>query len=341
MATRNIGDFQARFIVPVLNQILVSTSRGLTIHGLDHLDKSKRYLYISNHRDIILDSALMNVKMHESGFNPTEIAIGSNLLIFPWINDLVRINRSFIVKRNIPVKQMLEASHLLSHYIRETIVKGSDSIWIAQREGRAKDGNDMTQPSLLKMLNMSNKADFVAGFQDLNIVPMAISYEIEPCGNEKVAELKKRMADPNFHKTEKDDLMSMMSGLKNQKGQIHIQFGQPIPESVLRHIGCEPQPNERLRLLAEYIDTEIYNSYRLFANNFIAYDLYYRTNKYQSRYTLEQKEAFVTLTHERLRLVNEDIDDAMQLWLNMYANPVCNFEKLATGTKMQVADSLK
>ena len=217
LSTKTIEVFQDKFVVPMINQILATSSDGLSMQGLDDLDKNQRYLYISNHRDIILDSALLNVKMHASGFSPTEIAIGSNLLIFPWINDLVRINRSFIVKRNIPVKEMLASSRHLSSYIRQMITKGSDSIWIAQREGRAKDGNDSTQPALLKMLNMSNSNGFFEGFKELKIVPMAISYEIEPCGNEKVAELKKRESDPNFQKTEKDDLMNMVSGLSNVK----------------------------------------------------------------------------------------------------------------------------
>lgn len=324
---KSIEDFQGQFVVPVINQILAASSRGLTVEGLDELDKSQRYLYISNHRDIILDAALMNVKMHASGFSPTEIAIGSNLLIYPWINDLVRINRSFIVKRNIPVKQMLTSSKHLSHYIRHMITRGSDSIWIAQREGRAKDGNDLTQPALLKMLNMSNSNDFFEGFKELQIIPMAISYEVEPCGNEKVSELKKRQLDPNFQKTEKDDLMSMVSGLSNQKGQIHIQFGKQIDEDILHRIAAEPGPNERLKLLAEQIDKEIYKNYRLFSNNYIAYDLYFKTSKYADRYALEEKESFLKLTHNRLKLVNEDIEDSMVLWLKMYASPVYNFEK--------------
>jgi len=324
---KSIEVFQDQFIVPVINQILEASSRGLTMQGLEELDKSKRYLYISNHRDIILDAALMNVKMHASGFSPTEIAIGSNLLIYPWINDLVRINRSFIVKRNIPVKQMLTSSRLLSQYIRQMITGGSDSIWIAQREGRAKDGNDLTQPALLKMLNMSNSNGFFEGFKELQIIPMAISYEIEPCGNEKVAELKKRQLDPNFQKTEKDDLMSMVSGLSNQKGEIHIQFGKQIDEDILHRIAAEPGPNERLKLLAEQIDKEIYKNYKLYANNFIAYDRYFKTNKYSDRYTQEEKESFLELTHSRLKLVNEDIEDSMVLWLKMYATPVYNYEK--------------
>ena len=329
--TKSIEVFQDKFVVPLINKILASSSHGLTMNGLEELDKNTRYLFISNHRDIILDVALMNVEMHASGFRSTEIAIGSNLLIYPWINDLVRINRSFIVKRNIPVKEMLVSSRHLSSYIRHMITKGGDSVWIAQREGRAKDGNDITQPALLKMLNMSNGNGFFEGFRELRIVPMAISYEIEPCGNEKVAELKKRQADPNFQKTEKDDMMSMVSGLSNQKGRIHIQFGKQIDDEVLHHIAIEPGMNERLKLLAEQIDKEIYRNYRLFPNNYIAYDLYFKTTKYASQYSDAQKVSFIELTHQRLKLVNEDIADSMELWLKMYATPVYNHEKFVLG----------
>jgi hypothetical protein len=329
--TTSIEVFQDKFIVPLINRILTASSDGLTMNGLEELDKNTRYLFISNHRDIILDSALMNVEMHASGFRSTEIAIGSNLLIFPWINDLVRINRSFIVKRNIPVKEMLVSSRHLSAYIRQLITRGADSVWIAQREGRAKDGNDITQPALLKMLNMSCGNGFFEGFKELKIVPMAISYEIEPCGNEKVAELKKRQADPNFQKTEKDDLMSMVSGLSNQKGRIHIQFGKQIDEDVLHQIAVEPGMNERLKLLAEQIDKEIYRNYRLFPNNYIAYDLFFKTEKYASQYSEAQKASYIELTHQRLQLVNEDIAESMELWLKMYATPVYNHEKFVLG----------
>ena len=329
--TKSIEVFQDKFVVPLINKILASSSHGLTMNGLEELDKNTRYLFISNHRDIILDVALMNVEMHASGFRSTEIAIGSNLLIYPWINDLVRINRSFIVKRNIPVKEMLVSSRHLSSYIRHMITKGGDSVWIAQREGRAKDGNDITQPALLKMLNMSNGNGFFEGFRELRIVPMAIYYEIEPCGNEKVAELQNLQADPNFQKTEKDDMMSMVSGLSNQKGRIHIQFGKQIDEEVLHHIAIEPGMNERLKLLAEQIDKEIYRNYRLFPNNYIAYDLYFKTTKYASQYSDAQKVSFIELTHQRLKLVNEDIADSMELWLKMYATPVYNHEKFVLG----------
>jgi len=323
---REVEAFQLRFMVPLFENIIKSSSNGLIIEGLDRLEKDRSYLFISNHRDIVLDSALLNVLMYRYGYKSTEIAMGSNLLIYQWIEDLSRVNRSFIIKRNIPVRQMLESSKLLSSYIRNSVTNNGNSIWIAQREGRAKDGLDVTSPALLKMLNMSNKRNFTQGYQELSIVPMAISYEIEPCGNEKVAELLKRQLDPEFQKSEKDDLLSMISGLKNQKGRIQIQFGTPIGRSALKRISKEGNINDRLKQLAEYIDKQIYINYKLFPNNFIAYDLYFNCNKYIDKYTTEELKLFIELTHQRLKLVNEDREDAMQLWLKMYATPVCSFE---------------
>jgi 1-acyl-sn-glycerol-3-phosphate acyltransferase len=324
--TSTIESFQVRFMVPFLENIINTSSKGLFIGGLENLEKDQSYLFISNHRDIVLDSALLNVLMYKHGYKATEIAMGSNLLVYQWIEDLSRINRSFIVKRNIPVKQMLESSKILSEYIRDRIRENYDSIWIAQREGRAKDGFDQTQPSLLKMLNMSNKSDFVQGFADLKIVPMAISYEIEPCGNEKVAELLKRQANLDFQKTEIDDILSMASGLKNQKGRIQIQFGAPVVGDLIKDFIGKENTNDQLKKLAEYIDKQIYRNYRLYPNNYIAYDSYFKCNKYSGQYSIEEKEAYFELTHQRLKLVNEDRDEAMELWLKMYATPVVNFE---------------
>lgn len=324
--TTTVESFQLRFMVPFLENIIKSSTKGLTIGGLEHLKKDESYLYFSNHRDIVLDSALLNVQMYKFGYKPTEIAIGSNLLVYQWIEDISRVNRSFIVKRNLPSRQVLESSQLLSGYIRQTVTNHGNSIWIAQREGRSKDGLDQTSPALLKMLSMSNERKFVPGFQELRIVPMSISYEIEPCGNEKVAELLKRQADPDFHKSEKDDLLSMVSGLKNQKGRIQIQFGAPISRAALKSLSKEGNINDRLKRLAEYIDKQIYTNYKLFPNNYIAYDLYYNCNKYIDQYTIEEQRLFIELTHQRLKLVNEDREEAMQLWLKMYSTPVVSFE---------------
>lgn len=324
--TINVESFQLRFMVPFLEGILKSSTRGITIGGLEHLEKDQSYLFISNHRDIVLDSALLNVEMYKYGYKSTEIAMGSNLLVYPWIEDLSRVNRSFIVKRNIPTKQMLESSKLLSSYIRQTITNNGNSIWIAQREGRSKDGLDLTSPAVLKMLNISNKQEFIPGFEELRIVPMTISYEIEPCGNEKVAELLKRQSDPDFHKSEKDDLLSMVSGLKNQKGRIQIQFSAPISQRDFEGLSLTGKVNDRLKCLADFIDTTIYKNYKLYPNNYIAYDLYYNCNKYVDQYSTEEQRLFIELTHQRLKLVNEDRAEAMELWLKMYSMPVFSFE---------------
>ena len=334
--TKDVESFQLTFMVPFLERIISSSISQLTIGGLENLEKDKSYLFISNHRDIVLDSALLNVEIYKHGFKPTEIAIGSNLLVYQWIEDVSRVNRSFIVKRNIPVREMLRSSHLLSEYIRQTVITNGNSIWIAQREGRSKDGLDQTSPALLKMLNMSNKRKFVRGFQELSIVPMSISYEIEPCGNEKVAELLKRQADPDFRKTEKDDLLSMVSGLKNQKGRVHIQFGNPINRSALKSLSKEGNINDRLKRLADYIDYQVYTNYKLSPNNFIAYDLYYNCNSYIDNYTVEEQRSFIELTHQRLKLVDEDREEAMQLWLKMYATPVYSYENCCQQARSEI-----
>jgi glycerol-3-phosphate O-acyltransferase len=325
-ATKTVESFQLNFSVPFLERIIQSSVTELTIGGLELLNSEQSYLFVSNHRDIILDSAFLNVEIYRNGFKPTEIAIGSNLLVYPWIEDVSRVNRSFIVKRNIPVRQMLESSALLSQYMRHTITNNGNSIWIAQREGRSKDGLDQTSPALLKMLNMSNKGSFADGFNELTIVPMAISYEIEPCGNEKVAELLKRQADCTFQKSEKDDLLSMVSGLKNHKGRVHIQFGAPIGGAAISALNQNGNVNDELKRLAEYIDLQIYQNYRLYPNNYIAYDLFFKCNKYTEKYTQEEQRLFIELTHQRLKLVDEDREEAMSLWLKMYATPVTSLE---------------
>jgi len=171
----NIDDFQSKIILPLLDNIKRTTTNGVTISTMDQFKRADNYLFISNHRDIILDPAFINMLMAQNGFRTTEIAIGDNLLIYDWITTLVRINRSFVVKRNLGLREQLTASKELSAYIRHTLTRKGESVWIAQREGRSKDGNDVTQPAILKMLNMSNDGSLLEGFYELNIVPMAIS----------------------------------------------------------------------------------------------------------------------------------------------------------------------
>ncbi|MCL3781808.1 glycerol acyltransferase [Prolixibacteraceae bacterium JC049] len=323
----NVRDFQLNFMYPLVKQIIAESTDGVTCSGIENLQKDKAYIFISNHRDIILDSAFMNGLMFQEDLNTTEIAIGSNLLIFDWITRLVRINRAFIVKRNIPVKQQLLASRELSQYIRHVITEKGESIWIAQREGRSKDGNDATQPALLKMLNMSNckSKDFVEGFKELCLVPLAISYEIEPCGNEKVVELLNRSENTEFKKTPKDDLLAMSEGLKNAKGRVHFAFGKPIT-TELEQVAESGKLNDQLAGLASLVDQQIHTNYKLWPTNYIAYDILNNTDKYSQEYTPEQKEKFIQVTNERLEILGERKEAGKGLWMNMYANPVINKE---------------
>ncbi|TKG88619.1 glycerol acyltransferase [Puteibacter caeruleilacunae] len=324
----NVYDLQINFMYPLIKDILGKSTDGITCSGLENVDKNKSYLFISNHRDIILDSAFMNMLMHSQGLNTTDIAIGNNLLIFEWIEKLVRLNRAFLVKRNLPGKQMLEASKKLSQYIRLNVSEKEESVWIAQREGRSKDGNDQTQVALLKMLNMSNTKSFEEGFGELSLVPLSISYEIEPCGSEKVYELMSREDNPDFQKTPKDDLVAMAEGLSNEKGRVNFAFGKPID---INHtsIATAKNNNKKLAALAELVDESIYTSYKLWPNNYIAYDLLNSTDKYAQKayYTADQKEAFTALTASRLSKMEAMKERAEKLWLQMYANPVVNFEK--------------
>ncbi|MDO8927824.1 MAG: 1-acyl-sn-glycerol-3-phosphate acyltransferase, partial [Bacteroidota bacterium] len=252
-----IKDLQHKFVYQLVNELILKRSTdGLTSSGLENLDKSKSYLFISNHRDIILDSAILNFLIVLEGMNTTEIAIGNNLLIENWIEYAVKLNRAFVVRRNLPAREMLMASKKLSEYIRRNITKKNNSVWIAQREGRTKDGFDKTQTALLKMLNLSNINEFTEGFKELQIVPISISYEIEPCGISKVDELYKKNTE-GFEKTQEDDLRSMGHGLVNPKGRVHFAFGRPITDQI-DLFAKESTIGEQIEKLGDYIDQQIY-----------------------------------------------------------------------------------
>lgn len=321
-----IEELQESVIIYILLSIEKASSDGLSYSTMDQFNPSECYLFISNHRDIILDSAFLNLIMHKQGFRKTEIAIGDNLLAYNWIEKLVRLNRSFIVKRNLGLREQLSASKELSAYIRYAISEKGESAWIAQREGRSKDGNDQTQAALLKMLNMSNKNSLVDGFKQLNIVPMAISYEIEPCGISKVEELLKRKYNPGFTKTQKDDLQSMANGVTQPKGRIHFGFGNPLNIKI-DEITLNKNNNEAIQSIVEYIDKRIYANYKLWPNNYIAADLLTVQKKYESKYTSEQKSTFVSRMEKEVAGIDFDKEEATKQYLKMYANPVFNFEK--------------
>jgi hypothetical protein len=322
----NIDDFQSKIILPLLDNIKRTTTNGVTISTMDQFKRADNYLFISNHRDIILDPAFLNMLMAQNGFRTTEIAIGDNLLIYDWITTLVRINRSFVVKRNLGLREQLTASKELSAYIRHTLTRKGESVWIAQREGRSKDGNDVTQPAILKMLNMSNDGSLLEGFYELNIVPMAISYEIEPCGILKVEETLKRKYNPSFSKTPEDDIKSMSDGVTKPKGRVHFSFGNPVNYKLVELLK-DKNTGETIQTISEYIDKRIYFNYKLWPNNYIAHDLLFNSNSHAAKYTKEEKEQFVTMMNNEVSTIAFDKAEACSQYLQLYANPVINYEK--------------
>ncbi|HAQ21760.1 MAG TPA: glycerol acyltransferase [Prolixibacteraceae bacterium] len=316
-----VKDLQFQFVYQLVEDLILKRSTdGLTSSGLEHLDKNESYLFISNHRDIILDSALINYLIVLEGMNTTEIAIGNNLLIEKWIEYAVKLNRTFVVRRNLPVRELLMASKKLSEYIRRDITQKNTSVWIAQREGRTKDGNDKTQLSLLKMLNLSNIKEFAEGFRELRIVPISISYEIEPCGISKVAELYKKQTE-GFEKTQEDDLKSMGEGLVRPKGRVHFSFGEPITNQLPE--SDEPIPVQ-IEKLANYLDQQIYSNFELWPNNYIAEDVLNHTSLNGEHYTPEQYNQFISMMDEAVALIQGDSEIIREMFLQMYINPLIN-----------------
>ncbi len=320
-------EFQKLFIYPAIDTFLKKISSGLTFSGLENLDKNKAYLFITNHRDIVLDSALLNFILMHNKFNTTEIAIGDNLLIKDWIKTLVRVNRSFIIQRNAPIRQMVEILNRQSAYIRQTITERNQSIWIAQREGRAKDSNDVTQESILKMFALNGTKSFNENLQELHICPISISYEYDPCDYLKAKEFQQKRDDSNFKKSQADDMENMGVGINGFKGKIHFHFCGEISDKIAQITGNK---NEQCEQIAKLIDKNIHANYSIYECNKIAYDLLLNTNKYAKEYSTEEKqkfEAFINNKIERIELESKDIDFLRTRFLEMYANVLINYEK--------------
>ncbi len=323
LSLKTIDQFQIEVISPYIKEVLKNTTQGITCEGFDQLDTNKSYLFISNHRDIVLDSAFLNYLLIENGHNTTEIAIGDNLLIYPWITKLVKLNKSFLVKRNLPARQMLQSSKLMSEYIRYNLTERNSSIWIAQREGRSKDGDDRTQTSLLKMLNLSGKGIFSDNFKELHIVPLSISYEYDPCDYLKAHEFLLKKENPEYKKSPADDLKHMGAGIKGRKGRVHFTAGTPIDTELLALDSLDK--NERLNKLAEIIDEQIHNNYKLWPGNFIASDMINNNKHFNNKYTRQEFDTFNTYINEHLSRLDTHTDFIRNTLLEMYANPVKNF----------------
>ena len=318
--------FQQYLFGPIVRKLMDMTTDGVTIEGIELIDNNASYTFMSNHRDIILDSAILNVLLREHGAKYTRPAIGSNLLINDWVTDFVKLDSCFVVERDITVREMISSSSLRSQYIRETIQENEYSVWIAEKEGRTKNGDDRVQQALLKMLKISGPANFAENFKELHLMPLAISYEWEPCDALKTQELYTRSVG-EYTKTPEADMNSMITGLKDYKGRIHFHMDQ-LKDAELDEIDNLPSNNDKIEALANLIDSKIHKNYKLWPNNYIAYDLLHSVNKFNKYYTPEEKENFIRVMTQKIDKLEGNVSLLNNIFLEIYANPVKNHLKL-------------
>lgn len=326
MACKTNLEFQLAFCYGFLKDLMAKASKGFDMN-VEAVDVTKRYTFVSNHRDIVLDSALLDVLLYDAGFNTTcEIAIGDNLLSLPWVKDLVRLNKSFIVQRSLSPREFLMASKKMAEYMHYVVGEKNDNIWIAQREGRAKDSNDRTQPSILKMMAMGGEGSPVDRLRQLHIVPLAISYEYDPCDFMKAAEFQLRRDVPGWKKTALDDVNSMRTGIMGYKGEVHYHCA-PCIDGFLDNLSPDIPKTKVFDVIAEHIDKEIFRNYRLYPSNYIALDMLEGNEAHAGRYTAEDKAVFEKYLQgqiARIDIPNKDETFLRERMLTMYANPARN-----------------
>ena len=328
--------FQRKIMWPFLEMLAAKTTSGVTMDGVENIDCSKAYTFITNHRDIVLDTSFLNLCFLRAGLPTTEVAIGSNLLIYEWISDLVRLNKSFIVKRNLPRAKALEAASELSAYIHYAVSDRRQSVWIAEREGRSKDSSDLAQDSLIKMLGLAGEHDFHDNLMEINLMPVSISYEYDPNDYLKAREFLMKRRDPNFKKSQRDDLFSMETGLLQFKGHVHFQL-TPRINPRLDQLGEFPDNNTSARYVGALIDQAIHRSYEIFPINYVAFDMLHHCNRFCGKYTPEQRVEVERYFDSQLNKVDiedvtaEERDFMMEMMLVMYSNPLKNKLKTILG----------
>ena len=326
---KTIDEFQVLVMQKFVRWVIEHTARNFSYDGISNIDPQKKFLALSNHRDIILDPAITQLILYRNGIPMTEIAVGDNLITNQTIEWLIRSNRMIKVVRGISARELYLSSQLLSKYIRLNITEQRSSIWLAQRQGRTKNGYDITEQGLLKMLDMSGKADFKTNFEELNIIPMSISYEIEPCDVQKARELvisRKR----KYVKAEGEDFKSIVTGIMQQKGDIHLNIGKPLTSEEIEQASlCDK--NDRYQLIRHAVDLRVIEGYKLFKNNYIAYDIANHSFKYSHMYEKADLEQFVTYMEHQLDTVEPEVnrEDLRRIFIDIYANPVVTKELLA------------
>lgn len=320
---KTLYDFQTKFARQAVQAIIDRSVDSWHYSGLIELSDETTYLFMSNHRDIVFDPAIMNCCLNDNGYKTAQMAIGNNLLISPMVTKLFRLNKSFIVQRNESPRQLYEAWKNLSAYIYHVINSRNENLWIAQREGRAKDGDDRTQAGILKMFLMNFGGDYINTIRNLNIVPVSISYELDPCDYLKALELFCLTNELPFIKDTAFNMKSMLTGLQGSKGRVQINFGKPLNEFIDLYPGLVNQ-NDWVKWLTNLIDTEIHRNYHLWPSNFLAYDMLFGSHKFVEKYTEEQKVAFIQRMDKQLSEAAGDKESLRSLMLTNYANCVIN-----------------
>lgn len=319
-----IADFQEKIILPFLQFVQRQSIEELTVSGLEQLNPAEGHLFISNHRDIVLDSAFLNKTLFENGFETSQIAIGDNLMKHRNAELLFRLNKSFVVKRTGAPIALYRYSVALSQYISRQVSEEGHAVWIAQREGRAKDGDDRTQQGVLKMLSLSADRPLIEHLRALNIVPVSISYEYDPCDLLKTLEHLQKLANPDYQKTFEEDVRHMMQGIQGFKGKVHFHFGPPLREQ-LDVLAAQPTPKQQLDLLASLIDRTIHRHYALQAVNYLAYDWLFDKQEAEGRFAPKALDDATEYLATRLAaLPSAQQEDGRAYLLRMYANPLIN-----------------
>lgn len=327
-SVKSVDEFQVLVMSRVVEWVLAHTAHNFSYDGIKHIDPSRKFLAMSNHRDIILDPAITQLVLYRNNIPMTEIAVGDNLLTNPFIEYLIRSNRMIKVVRGISARELYLSSQLLSEYIRLNITTDKSSIWLAQRQGRTKDGADITEQGLLKMLDMSGKEDFLHNFRELNIIPLSISYEIEPCDVLKARELLISRTQ-KYVKADGEDLHSIITGIKQQKGNIHLHIGEQLTDEEIAEASlCDK--NDRYQLIRHAVDLRVIDGYRLWKTNYIAYDMLNPGDRYREHYSKEDVEWFIDYKEHQLDTVEPELDRAAlnDIFLHIYANPVVSKEML-------------
>lgn len=328
---QTIRDFQSKIVLYFLELLCKKSCDNIQMINADKIDSSHGHVYVTNHRDIVLDSAYLNVLLHREGKETCEIAIGNNLFAAPWIEDLVRINKSFVVRRDLTGRQMLESSKILSSYIRQEVHDKNLCVWIAQREGRSKDNSDQTQSSVIKMLAMGGPSrDLMQNIRDLHIIPVAISYEFDPCDYLKAAEFQLKRDNPEWKKTKADDVKSMVTGMQGYKGRVRYSVTEEL-NPIFDQFPWIDDKTAQVNCVCQTIDRALHGAMVLYPINYLAYDLKYQTSKYADMYSAEERDKATNYLNGQLAKIdipNKDEEFLWQMLLTMYSNPVANKEAL-------------